>query len=103
MPSKDVRAFVGDPKTYDAVERCLKRISEAASKLGPRAEELRPRDMGNRRRDAGGASYSITTGPLCGPTFLMKNISGTTARKMIPSTQKLSTNASIADCRCSMP
>ena len=49
------------------------------------------------------ASYSITTGPLCGPTFLIKNISGITARKMIPSTQKLSTNAIIADYRCNMP
>ena len=40
----DVSAFVGDPKTYDAVERCLERISEAASKLGPQAEELVSRD-----------------------------------------------------------
>jgi hypothetical protein len=38
----DVSAFVGDPKTYDAVERCLERISEAASKLGPQAEEFCP-------------------------------------------------------------
>lgn len=53
----DVAAFVGDPKTYDAVERCLERISEAASKLGPQVEELCPgipwsqiRAVGNRLR-----------------------------------------------------
>ena len=26
--------FVGDDKTYDAVERCLERISEASKKIG---------------------------------------------------------------------
>lgn len=30
----DVRAFLKDYRTYDAVERCLERISEAANRLG---------------------------------------------------------------------
>lgn len=34
--------FVQDYKTYDAVERCLERISEASKKLGDVAEELCP-------------------------------------------------------------
>ncbi len=36
------RAFAGDKKTYDAVERCLERISEASKKLGSLAEDLCP-------------------------------------------------------------
>ncbi len=46
--------FIADTKTYDATERCLSRISEAAAKLGLLAEELAPdqpwadiRGMGN--------------------------------------------------------
>lgn len=46
-----------DPKTRDAVERCLERISEAAAKLGDEAGELVPgqpwseiRALGNRLR-----------------------------------------------------
>lgn len=35
-------SYAADPKTRDAVERCLARISEAAVKLGSRAEELAP-------------------------------------------------------------
>ena len=49
--------FEGDRKTYDAVERCFERISEASSKLGILAEELMPeapwqnvRAFGNRLR-----------------------------------------------------
>jgi len=38
----DVTAFKGDQKTYDAVERCLERISEAAAKLGDLALSLVP-------------------------------------------------------------
>ncbi len=34
--------FGSDRKTYDAVERCLQRISEAAVKLGNEAEKLIP-------------------------------------------------------------
>ena len=34
--------FLADRKTYDATERCLSRISEAATKLGLLAEELAP-------------------------------------------------------------
>ena len=34
--------FIADTKPYDATERCLARISEAASKLGLLAEELAP-------------------------------------------------------------
>jgi uncharacterized protein with HEPN domain len=35
-------AFMEDHKTYDAVERCLERISEASKKLGSVAEDLCP-------------------------------------------------------------
>ena len=38
----DAASFLEDNKTYDAVERCLERISEAARKLGALAEELCP-------------------------------------------------------------
>jgi uncharacterized protein with HEPN domain len=38
----DVTAFEEDQKTYDAVERCLERISEAAAKLGDLAPALVP-------------------------------------------------------------
>jgi uncharacterized protein with HEPN domain len=34
--------FVEDTKTYDAVERCLERISEASKKIGDVAEDLCP-------------------------------------------------------------
>ena len=49
--------YDGDIKTKLAVERCLQIISEAAAKLGPRAEETAPevswadiRGMGNQLR-----------------------------------------------------
>lgn len=35
-------AFLGDELRVDAVERCLERMSEAASKLGALAEQLEP-------------------------------------------------------------
>jgi uncharacterized protein with HEPN domain len=38
----DLTAFEEDQKTYDAVERCLERISEAAAKLGDLALGLVP-------------------------------------------------------------
>lgn len=38
----DANAFYEDPKTLDAVERCLLRIAEAAVKLGNFAEEWVP-------------------------------------------------------------
>lgn len=53
----DLAGFAADPKTRDAVERCLERISEAAIKLGDLAPELIPdqpwrdiRGLGNRLR-----------------------------------------------------
>jgi uncharacterized protein with HEPN domain len=53
----DLRAFEEDDKTYDAVERCLERISEASAKLGDLAPILIPgqpwqriRAIGNRLR-----------------------------------------------------
>ena len=53
----DLAAFEEDSKTYDAVERCLERISEAATKLGEMAPSLMPdqpwrtiRALGNRLR-----------------------------------------------------
>ena len=38
----DLDAFEADSRTYDAVERCLERISEAAAKLGDLAPALMP-------------------------------------------------------------
>jgi len=38
----DLTALLENPKTYDAVERCLERISEASKRLGALAEELCP-------------------------------------------------------------
>ncbi|HXJ42993.1 MAG TPA: HepT-like ribonuclease domain-containing protein [Bryobacteraceae bacterium] len=38
----DLQSFLEDPKTYDAVERCLERICEAAKKLGTNAEDACP-------------------------------------------------------------
>lgn len=35
-------AFNADSRTRDAVERCLERLSEAATKLGAQADELAP-------------------------------------------------------------
>ena len=53
----DLRGFKADAKTRDAVERCLERISEAASKLGETGHALAPaqpwqqiRALGNRIR-----------------------------------------------------
>ena len=53
----DAGGFKADAKTRDAVERCLERISEAASKLGETAHALAPaqpwqqiRALGNRIR-----------------------------------------------------
>lgn len=50
-------AFAKDRKTYDAVERCFERISEASSKMGDLASQLMPevpwhqvRALGNRLR-----------------------------------------------------
>lgn len=51
--------FLADEKTLDAVERCLSRISEAAVKLGDKAESAAPgipwrdiRGLGNNLRHA---------------------------------------------------
>ena len=38
----DLDGFLEDPKTRNATERCLERISEAAKKLGALAEEMCP-------------------------------------------------------------
>jgi len=38
----DCTSFLEDHKTYDAVERCLERISEAAAKLAGVAEDMCP-------------------------------------------------------------
>jgi uncharacterized protein with HEPN domain len=38
----DLVRFAQDPRTIDAVERCMQRITEAAIKLQPRAAELLP-------------------------------------------------------------
>ena len=44
---------LSDRKTYDAIERCLSRISEAATKLGLLAEELAPGQPWNDIRGIG--------------------------------------------------
>jgi uncharacterized protein with HEPN domain len=53
----DLTAFEEDRKTYDAVERCLQRITEAVMRLGEQAPALMPdqpwrriRGLGNRLR-----------------------------------------------------
>ena len=38
----DIAAFEKDRKTYDGVERCFERITEAAAKLGEMAQQLMP-------------------------------------------------------------
>ncbi len=55
----DRQAFEQNEWARDAVERCIERVCEAASRLGERAEELMPgqpwgdiRGMGNRLRHA---------------------------------------------------
>lgn len=52
-------AFDADSRTRDAVERCLERLSEAATTLGPQADKLAPsvpwvavRAFGNVQRHA---------------------------------------------------
>jgi uncharacterized protein with HEPN domain len=40
--SSKTSSFLEDHKTYDAVERCLERISEAATKLAGTAESMCP-------------------------------------------------------------
>jgi uncharacterized protein with HEPN domain len=59
LKGMDLAAFKVDSRTRDAVERCLERISEAASKLGVEAERLAPgppwqavRSFGNVLRHA---------------------------------------------------
>ncbi len=42
LQGMDRAAFEADSRTRDAVERCLERLSEAATKLGPQADELAP-------------------------------------------------------------
>jgi uncharacterized protein with HEPN domain len=49
----DLQAFEQDRKTYDAVERCLERISEAAVKLGDMATLLMPDQPWQKIRSLG--------------------------------------------------
>jgi uncharacterized protein with HEPN domain len=42
LQGMDRAAFEADSRTRDAVERCLERLSEAATKLGSQADELAP-------------------------------------------------------------
>ena len=74
----DLARFRADPRTVDAVERCLQRITEAAVKLQPRAAELLPdqdwdamRGFGNVLRHdydriAEAVIWEIVTGRLPG-------------------------------------
>lgn len=62
----DLSGFLESEITIDAVERCLARISEAAVKIGPVAEEILPdhdwrgiRGIGNRLRH----EYDVITDP----------------------------------------
>jgi len=59
LQGMDRAGFDADRRTRDAVERCLERLSEAATKLGAQAEELAPgppwqavRSFGNVLRHA---------------------------------------------------
>ncbi len=49
----NLSAFEEDRRTYDAVERCLERISEAAAKLGEMALHLMPDQPWQRIRAFG--------------------------------------------------
>src|ERR1019366_2669538 len=49
----DLEAFEEARKTYDAVERCLERISEGATKLGVQASELMPDQPWQKIRSLG--------------------------------------------------
>jgi uncharacterized protein with HEPN domain len=49
----DATSFAQDPKTSNAAERCLERISEAARKLGAVAEDLCPEIAWPRLRAVG--------------------------------------------------
>ena len=74
----DRAAFDADRRTRDAVERCLERLSEAATKLGAQAEDLAPgppwqavRSFGNVLRHAydqvdPARIWEIATGDLPG-------------------------------------
>ena len=42
LQGMDRAAFAADSRTRDAVERCLERLSEAATKLGTQADDLAP-------------------------------------------------------------
>jgi uncharacterized protein with HEPN domain len=48
LAGMDVTALAKDQKTYDAVERCLERISEAAAKLGDLAPSVVPVSPGGK-------------------------------------------------------
>ncbi len=49
----DFSQFTQDPRTIDAVERCMQRITEAAIKLQPRAVELLPEQDWDAMRSFG--------------------------------------------------
>ena len=49
----DLARFAQDPRTIDAVERCMQRITEAAIKLQPRAVELLPEQDWDAMRSFG--------------------------------------------------
>lgn len=49
----DLSAFGADLRTYDAVERCLERICEAAVRLGDEAEALMPEQPWRQIRGTG--------------------------------------------------
>lgn len=51
----DLARFTQDPRTIDAVERCMQRITEAAIKLQPRAADLLPEQDWDAMRGFGNA------------------------------------------------
>jgi len=55
-------AFLQDPKTTNAAERCLERISEAAKKIGEAAESLCPGVPWPQIRGIGNTCDTNTTG-----------------------------------------
>jgi hypothetical protein len=63
LEGMDRAAFEADSRTRDAVERCLERLSEAATKLGSQVDELAPgRQWLSADRGAGEGASGVAWG-----------------------------------------
>ena len=83
VPGMDRAAFEADRRTRDAVERCLERVSEAATKLGDEADQLRRGRPGRR---------SGRSGTFCGMpmTRWTRSASGRSSPRISPGWRSLS-------------